>query len=275
MTIEKKNDGIILKNVNCLDIEISVFCGQAFRWKKNEKGFLVGTVKGKTAVIEKTEEGYFFHSCSEEEFREIWYDYFDLDTDYAEICEKISPDESIKKAVKMYYGIRILKQEPWEALCSFIISQNNNIPRITGIIDRLCSMYGEKNEKGEYSFPAYERLKGLTVEDLAPLRAGFRSKYILDAAEKLCNKELDLQKIYSITIDEGRNELMKIKGVGPKVAECTLLYGFSKKEAFPIDVWVKRILSELYPKGLPECIKGSEGIAQQYLFHWRRNLKEE
>lgn len=275
MTIEKKNDGIILKDVNCLDIEISVFCGQAFRWKKNEKGFLVGTVKGKTAVIEKTEEGYFFHSCSEEEFREIWYDYFDLDTDYAEICEKISPDESIKKAVEMYYGIRILKQEPWEALCSFIISQNNNIPRITGIIDRLCSMYGEKNEKGEYSFPSYERLKGLTVEDLAPLRAGFRSKYILDAAEKLCNKELDLQKIYSITIDEGRNELMKIKGVGPKVAECTLLYGFSKKEAFPIDVWVKRILSELYPKGLPECIKGSEGIAQQYLFHWRRNLKEE
>lgn len=275
MTIEKKNNGIILKDVNCLDIEISVFCGQAFRWKKNEKGFLVGTVKGKTAVIEKTEEGYFFHSCSEEEFREIWYDYFDLDTDYAEICEKISPDESIKKAVEMYYGIRILKQEPWEALCSFIISQNNNIPRITGIIDRLCSMYGEKNEKGEYSFPSYERLKGLTVEDLAPLRAGFRSKYILDAAEKLCNKELDLQKIYSITIDEGRNELMKIKGVGPKVAECTLLYGFSKKEAFPIDVWVKRILSELYPKGLPECIKGSEGIAQQYLFHWRRNLKEE
>jgi len=275
MTIEKKNDGIILKDVNCLDIEISVFCGQAFRWKKNEKGFLVGTVKGKTAVIEKTEEGYFFHSCSEEEFREIWYDYFDLDTDYAEICEKISPDESIKKAVEMYYGIRILKQEPWEALCSFIISQNNNIPRITGIIDRLCSMYGEKNEKGEYSFPSYERLKGLTVEDLAPLRAGFRSKYILDAAEKLCNKELDLQKIYSINIDEGRNELMKIKGVGPKVAECTLLYGFSKKEAFPIDVWVKRILSELYPEGLPECIKGSEGIAQQYLFHWRRNLKEE
>lgn len=275
MTIEKKNNGINLKDVNCLDIEVSVFCGQAFRWKKNEKGFLVGTVKGKTAVIEKTEEGYFFHSCSEEEFREIWYDYFDLDTDYAEICEKISPDESIKKAVEMYYGIRILKQEPWEALCSFIISQNNNIPRITGIIDRLCSMYGEKNEKGEYSFPSYERLKGLTVEDLAPLRAGFRSKYILDAAEKLCNKELDLQKLYSINIDEGRNELMKIKGVGPKVAECTLLYGFGKKEAFPIDVWVKRILSELYPKGLPECIKGSEGIAQQYLFHWRRNLKEE
>ena len=113
------------------------------------------------------------------------------------------------------------------------------------------------------------------MEDLAPLRAGFRSKYILDAAQKLYNKEIDLEKIYSAPMDEARNELMKIKGVGPKVAECTLLYGFGKKEAFPVDVWVKRIVSELYPEGLPECIKGNEGIAQQYLFHWRRNLIKE
>ena len=174
----------------------------------------------------------------------------------------------------MYYGIRILKQEPWEALCSFIISQNNNIPRITGIIDRLCSTWGEKNEKGEYSFPSYEILAGLTVEDLAPLKAGFRSKYILDAAQKLKNKEIDLNKIYSATMDEAREELMKIKGVGKKVADCTLLYGFGRMEAFPVDVWVKRIVEELYPDGLPECIKGNEGIAQQYLFHWRRNSKE-
>ena len=272
---EVREKGIILKDVSCLDIELSAFCGQAFRWKKNEEGFIVGTVKGKTAIIEKTDEGYLFHSCTEKEFREVWYDYFDLDTDYAEICEKISPDESIKKAVEMYYGIRILKQEPWEALCSFIISQNNNIPRIMGIIDRLCCTYGEKNEKGEYSFPSYEKLYKLTPEDLAPLRAGFRSKYIIDAAEKLHNKEIDLQKIYTSSMDEARAELMKIKGVGPKVAECTLLYGFYKKEAFPVDVWVKRIVKELYPEGLPECIKGNEGIAQQYLFHWRRNLKEE
>lgn len=275
MIYEAKENGIILKGVNCLDIELSAFCGQAFRWSKTEEGFIKGTVKGKTAVIEKTDEGYFFHSCSENEFKEIWFEYFDLGTDYAEICEKISPDESIKKAVEMYYGIRILKQEPWEALCSFIISQNNNIPRIMGIIDRLCSTYGDKNEKGEYTFPSYEKLIDLTVEDLAPLRAGFRSKYILDAAQKLYNKEIDLEKIYSAPMDEARNELMKIKGVGPKVAECTLLYGFGKKEAFPVDVWVKRIVSELYPEGLPECIKGNEGIAQQYLFHWRRNLIKE
>lgn len=275
MIYEEVKNGVILKDIKCLDIEISAFCGQAFRWKKTEDGFIKGTVRGKTAVIEKNNDGYFFHDCSKNEFLEIWYPYFDLDTDYDEICDKISPDENIKKAVEMYYGIRILKQEPWEALCSFIISQNNNIPRITGIVERFCRMFGEENEKGEFSFPSYEKLKGLTAEDLAPLRAGFRSKYIIDAAEKLCNKDIDLEKINLMPIEEAREELMKIKGVGPKVAECTLLYGFGKKEAFPVDVWVKRIISELYPAGLPECIKGNEGVAQQYLFHWRRNLKEE
>ena len=272
---EKVNDDILLKGVNCLDIELSAFCGQAFRWTKTDEGFIKGTVMGKTALIEKNKEGYIFHSCSEEEFINIWIPYFDLNADYSEICEKISLDESVKTAVEMYYGIRILKQEPWEALCSFIISQNNNIPRISGIIDRLCRLWGEKNEKGEFSFPTYEKISTLTEEDLAPLKAGFRNKYILDAAKKLYNKELDLQKIYEMPIEQAREELMKIKGVGPKVAECTLLYGFGKKEAFPVDVWVKRIVSELYPQGLPECIKGNEGIAQQYLFHWRRNFKEE
>ena len=141
----------------------------------------------------------------------------DGDIDYEKICEEISPDENIKKAVEMYYGIRILKQEPWEALCSFIISQNNNIPRISGIIDRLCKLYGEENEKGEYTFPTYEKISSLTLEDLVPLKAGFRNKYILDAAQKLNNKEIDLQKIYDMTVEEALekffNELKE--GVSP------------------------------------------------------------
>ena len=274
MIFEENEKGILLRDVKCLDIELSAFCGQAFRWKKTEEGFIKGTVKGKTAVIEKKDEGYFFHGCTEKEFREVWVEYFDLGEDYEKICESFSPDENVKKAVEMYYGIRILRQEPWEALCSFIISQNNNIPRISGIIDRFCSLYGEENEKGEFSFPSYEKLDGLTPEDLSSLKAGFRSKYIIDAAQKLINKEIELHKIYEMPIEEARQELMKIKGVGPKVAECTLLYGFGRKEAFPVDVWVKRILEELYPDGLPKCLEGNEGIAQQYLFHWRRNLKE-
>lgn len=275
MNCKVTKEGIVLKDADCLDIELSLFCGQAFRWQKKSDGCFHGTVREKSVDIEVKKDEIIFKNCSVEDFKNLWYGYFDLDKNYAEICEKISLDEHIKKAVSQYYGIRILRQDPWEALCSFIISQNNNIPRICGIIDRFCSLYGKQNESGDYSFPSFESLKGITADDLAPLRAGFRSKYIADAVEKLCSGEIVLDNIYDMPMEEARQTLMKIKGVGPKVAECTLLYGFGKTEAFPVDVWVKRIMQELYPSGLPECIKGVEGIAQQYLFHWRRNLKEE
>lgn len=168
-----------------------------------------------------------------------------------------------------------MRQEPWEALCSFIISQNNNIPRIKGIIKRLCESFGEELESGMYTFPSPEVLSGKAPEDLASLRAGFRAKYIIDAANKVSSGEIDFDKIAASPIEFGRQELQKIKGVGKKVAECTLLYGFGKYEAFPEDVWVKRIMAEMYPDGLPACTKGSEGIAQQYLFHWRRTVYRE
>lgn len=271
MKYEKRDNDIILSDVRCLDIELSVFCGQAFRWRKNEDGSLKGTVKGKTVCIEKTENEVIFRNTAQEDFESIWIPYFDLERDYEKICGKISEDKYIREAVKEYYGIRILRQEPWEALCSFIISQNNNIPRICGIISRLCEAYGEKIGENEYSFPSYQKMKSLTAEDLAPLRAGFRNKYIIDAVQKLNSGEISLEKIENMPIEEARQELMKIKGVGAKVAECTLLYGFGRIEAFPIDVWVKKIMAEMYEEGLPECTKGNEGIAQQYLFHWRRN----
>ena len=267
--IEGKN--IAVYDVNCIDIELCVFCGQAFRWKKNEDGSFHGIVDGKVTDIEQSENKIIFRNTSEEDFLSLWKDYFDLDADYESYCNILSNDENIKKACEEYYGIRILHQKPWEALCSFIISQNNNIPRIMGIIDRLCQNFGEKKGENDYAFPSYESLKNLTVEDLAPLRAGFRHKYIVDAVQKLCSGEIDLEKIKEMPIEDARTELMKIKGVGAKVAECTLLYGFGRKEAFPVDVWVKKIMAEMYPEGLPECCKNIEGIAQQYLFHWRRN----
>ncbi len=274
MNVKKWENDIILENIECLDMENSLFCGQAFRWRKNEDGSFHGTVKGKSTDILQQENRIIFKNTTEEDFENIWKNYFDICTDYASICKKFDSDENLKKAKEKYYGIRILHQEPWEALCSFIISQNNNIPRISLIIQRLCENFGEKIGENDYSFPSYEKLKGVTVEDLAPLKAGFRAKYICDAAEKLCSGEISLFDIYEMPIEDARRELMKIKGVGAKVAECTLLYGFGRKEAFPVDVWVKRIMEELYPEGLPECTKGVEGIAQQYLFHWRRNLKE-
>lgn len=256
-----------------MNIELSLFCGQAFRWIKEEDGSFTGIVKGKSTNILQTENRIIFRNTSEEDFENIWSDYFDLTADYKGYCERFENDTYLKKAKDEYYGIRILHQDSWEALCSFIFSQNNNIPRITGIIKRFCEGFGEKIGEGLYSFPDYKSLKGITPEELSPLRAGFRGKYVADAVEKLNSGEISLENINKMPIEQARQELMKIKGVGAKVAECTLLYGFRRKEAFPVDVWVKRIMSELYPDGLPECTKDIEGIAQQYLFHWRRNSK--
>lgn len=273
MNIKFENNNVYVSGVECLNIELCAFCGQAFRWKKNEDGSFSAVVKNKKCTIIQNGKDIVFKGTSQEDFESIWYDYFDLSKDYVAICEAFSQDEYLKKAAEQYYGIRILKQEPWEALCSFIISQNNNIPRITGIIERLCENFGEKTGD-DYTFPSYEKLKDVTVEDLAVLRAGFRGKYIVDAVKKLINKEVVIEDIYNMPIENARQELMKIKGVGAKVAECTLLYGFGRIEAFPVDVWVKRIMSEMYPNGLPECTKNIEGIAQQYLFHYRRNSQD-
>lgn len=274
MKIKEQENGIILEDIECFNIELSLFCGQAFRWKKNEDGSFTGTVKGKVLNLVQNESQIIFNNTTKEDFENIWYDYFDLERDYADICKNFEGDCYLEKAKNEYYGIRVLNQEPWEALCSFIISQNNNIPRISGIIKRLCENFGEQIDDENYSFPSYERLKDVTVEELGILRAGFRAKYIADAVQKLNSEEISLEEIKKMPIEQARHELMKIKGVGAKVAECTLLYGFGRKEAFPVDVWVKRIMSELYPDGLPKCTKDVEGIAQQYLFHWRRNLKE-
>lgn len=275
MKYEVTENRIILPCPDCFNVENTLFCGQAFRWKEREKGVYYGTVKGKTVTIFNEKEKIVFDGTDEKDFLEIWVPYFDLERDYVKITDGFREDKYISAALDEFYGIRILHQEPWEALCSFIISQNNNIPRISGIIDRLCSNFGEKNSAGEYSFPAAEKIASLTEEELSVLRAGFRHKYILDAAKKIASGEISVEKIKNMPIEDARAELMKIKGVGPKVAECTLLYGFGRLEAFPVDVWVKRIMAELYGEGLPACTKNYEGVAQQYLFHWRRNRKEE
>ncbi len=249
------------------DLNLSLDCGQAFRWHYEDEKWH-GVAFGKPLTIQQTETEILFYNCTEDDFNAIWKDYFDFNLDYEKIVSSYD-DEHLRVAVREYSGIRILHQEPWEALCSFIISQNNNIPRIKGIVERLCETFGD-GEVGKKTFPSAKVISKLSVEDLSPIRAGFRAKYIIDAAQKVASGEVDFEKIKTNPIDFGREELQKIKGVGAKVAECTLLYGFHKLEAFPVDVWVKRIMAEMYPNGLPECTKGTEGIAQQYLFHWRR-----
>ncbi len=260
------NNKIEIVRPPVFNLGLTLDCGQAFRWTE-KNGVWSGIAYGKSLEIYESDDKLILN-CSAEDFETIWKNYFDFDTDYEKIITSYE-ESQLKRAVTEYSGIRILRQEPWEALCSFIISANNNIPRIKGIVSRLCDTFGDGDE-GMKSFPSAERLANLTVEDLAPLRSGFRAKYIIDAAQKVASGEVDFEKIKTNPIEFGREELQKIKGVGAKVAECTLLYGFYKTEAFPIDVWVKRIMSEMYPNGLPECTKGTEGIAQQYLFHWRR-----
>ncbi len=270
MDVQDKKDVITLTKIHPLDLSLTLDCGQCFRWSQSPDGSWHAVVKNKKVDVLIKNKNLVITGDNDEAF---WIKYFDLDRDYSAICDTLSSDKWLKKAIDAFPGIRILKQEPWEALCSFIISQNNNIPRIKGIINRLCCSFGEDLGDGDFTFPSAEVLAPKTVDDLAPLRAGFRAKYIIDAAKKVASNEVDFKKITEASMDEARAELQKISGVGPKVAECALLYGFGRIEGFPVDVWVRRIMQELYPDGLPSLTSGVEGIAQQYLFHWRRNIE--
>lgn len=264
MDYTSKNNDILLYQPD-FDLDETLDCGQAFRWEKADCGYNCtynGYFLDKPLKISYDGERFIFHDTSEEDFLSIWADYFDLSTDYGKIKSQLSKDETLKKACDFAGGIRLLKQDSWECLCSFIISQNNNIPRIKGIISRLCEHYGH--------FPSAAELAAETVESLGYLRSGFRAKYIIDAAVKTACGMIDLEKTAQMPLEEARKSLIGIKGVGPKVAECVLLFGMHRTEAFPIDVWIKRVMENYYPNGLPDCTKGIEGTAQQYLFHYIR-----
>ncbi|MCR4925408.1 MAG: DNA-3-methyladenine glycosylase 2 family protein [Clostridiales bacterium] len=265
-----KDGNVEVTEFDNINIALTLDCGQAFRWSSDEKGVWHGVAFGKVLDIEQTQSKIIFFNTSLEDFEKIWLNYFDLERDYKKITSQLKKDEQLNKAITACYGIRILRQESWEALCSFIISQNNNIPRIKGIIERMCKCFGEDLSNGDFSFPSAEKIATLSVEDLSPLRAGFRARYIIDAAQRVADGRIDIEKISAMDIEKARESLKTITGVGAKVAECTLLYGFNRIEAFPIDVWVKRVMAEMYPNGLPECTKGIEGIAQQFLFHYIR-----
>ena len=266
---EKICGGILLKEP-LFDLARTLDCGQAFRWVQTGENEWHGVAFSRPLTLIYTENGIEFLGTTAEDFENIWSDYFDLNRDYDILCERFMQDIHLKNAVTECSGIRVLHQEPWEAICSFIISANNNIPRIKGIIDRLCRLLGDDLGNGDFSFPSAEKIAASGIDTLAPIRAGFRAKYIIDAAEKVSNGDIDFEKIRTSSLCDARDELIKIKGVGEKVAQCAMLYGFGKADAFPVDVWVKRIVEELYPDGLPECMGEEKGIAQQYLFHWRR-----
>ncbi len=257
-----------IRNSN-FDIRRTFLCGQCFRWQEREDGRFHGVAHGRHISLSQGDGFVTLHDIAEEDIP-LWEDYFDISTDYAGIITRLSADKTLSEACKGSGGIRLLRQEPFETLISFIISQNNNIPRIAGIIGRLCESFGTEIEGG-YAFPTAKQLDGITPDDLAPLRAGFRARYIADAVSKVNCGAVDFDMIRALPVAEAREQLKTIVGVGDKVADCVLLFGFAKHDAFPKDVWVKRLMAEFYPEGLPECTKGVEGIAQQYLFDYVRN----
>ena len=250
------------------DLDETLDCGQAFRWAKTAPDTYEGYFLNDLLRISRVgEETFLLENTTERDLLDKWYNYLDLSTDYGELKRRFSEDETLSRACEYAGGIRILRQDSWEALSSFIISQNNNIPRIKGIIGRLVEHYE--------GYPSAESLREETEESLAFLRSGFRAKYLVDAVSKMLSGELQLERIKALPLPEAQKELMKIKGVGPKVAMCALLFGMYRTDAFPIDVWMKRALERWYPNGLPDCVKGYEGTAQQYLFHYIRNHPQE
>lgn len=270
MDIKINGSDIIVSKVECLDLDLTLDCGQAFRWEKQSDSSYSGVAGGYFLNISKNGDDIIFKNTCKDSFDRFWSNYFDLNKDYKKICDTLKQDELLSSTIDEYYGIRILNQDSWEALCSFVISQQNNIKRIKLIIDRLCRAYGDDLGDGHYTFPSAERLSHLSVEDFEALGTGYRAKYLERLAKDVAGGIIDLDKIKSLPLDEARAALMSIYGVGIKVANCALLFGFQFYSAFPVDVWMKRVM-EYYPNGLPECFKGYEGIAQQYLFHWARN----
>ena len=261
---------ILIPDVRDLDLEQTLDCGQSFRWTKQDDGSFSGVAFGKYVNISLDGTDMVIKNAAPED-EKIWREYFDLELDYGKIRGDISKLHPVlEEAARYAPGIRILRQEPYEALCTFIISQNNNIKRIKGIVARLCESFGDEIDEGVYTFPTAERLAELTPDDLAPLRAGFRNRYIIDSAKKVASGEVDLELCKIADYDTARAELMKITGVGVKVADCTLLFGMHRVEAFPVDVWMKRAMEKLFPGMSANDFGEYAGIAQQYIFHYSR-----
>ncbi|SDN59974.1 DNA-3-methyladenine glycosylase family protein [Acetanaerobacterium elongatum] len=270
MEIQVSGKDIVITHLQDFCLRDILCCGQCFVFRELAPDTFFGTAGGRALTVSQSGDTLTLHNTTPTDFEGFWRGYFDLDRDYAAVKRALCCDETLRLAVAYAPGMRVLRQPPWEALCSFILSQNNNIKRIQGIVERLCETFGEALPGGGYGFPTPQTLASLTVEDLAPLRAGFRAKYILDAAQKVASGEVNLNELYTLDIDDARRSLMRIKGVGIKVADCALLYGASRVEAFPLDVWMKRAMASLFPKGLPDCAVPYAGLAQQYIFHYIR-----
>ena len=285
-----KEQKYIVKDLNTFELKDIFDCGQCFRWDRQDDGSYTG-VFGKNVInVSKINNDVVFKGICDGDIKGVCRFYFDLDRDYEKIKNKLSNiDEYMKKSVEYGKGIRILNQDLWETIISFIISANNNIPRIKGIIERLSKAYGNEilyNGKKYYTFPDEKQLAQASVSDLRKLGLGFRDIRVYETTKDILNKKVDLDKLKEEKdFNKVRETLLNLSGVGPKVADCILLFSTLKRwEAFPIDVWVRRVMNELYIKDKDETKVNKKqieriasekfgdlaGLAQQYLFYWKR-----
>lgn len=265
------NNAIEFNNIGSFSLKNTLDCGQCFRWEEQVDGSYLGIVKNSVVKASQTGNVLKLEELSQNSInKEDWQEYFGFDTDYVAIESKLKSDDLLVRAYKLSPGIRILKQDPWEALISFIISQNNNIPRIKKIIKSLCQVAGQEIISGVFKFPTPQQILNLSNEELESIRSGFRAKYIKNAAELVMNGTVNLKELVAKPNDKALEELMKIKGVGVKVGSCVLIYGFNKLNVVPVDVWVKRGIDKYFKNGWPKEVKGLEGVAAQYLYNFLR-----
>lgn len=285
-----KEQEYILKNAKSFELKDIFDCGQCFRWNEEQDGSYTGVFKGNVVNVNKIGKDVYFKGVCNGNIKDIVEDYFDLNRDYEKIKRTLAKiDKNMETSVNYGSGIRILNQDLWETIISFIISANNNIPRIKGIIERLSKNYGDKiiwNDKEYYAFPTAKQLENVTVQDFRKLGLGFRDIRLFETTKLVLNKKIDLEKLKrennTLIV---REELLKLSGVGPKVADCILLFSDLKRfDVFPIDVWVRRVMNDLYIKEADETkvskkkiealakekFGNLQGLAQQYLFYWRR-----
>lgn len=273
MIAEKTKDGMKISGISGLSLPETLDCGQCFRWKPDENGNWRGMVRGVCRSIRQEEDGITILGADEEEFSSIWFDYFDFGRDYDALKAEFAECEILHEACEFAPGIRVLHQEPWEAFITFIISQNNNIARIKGIVERICCAFGSEIAEGVYAFPTAEQLSAVSVEEFAKLGCGYRAEYLAAAASEVQSGRLDLAEVAKMPTAQARKRLLEVLGIGPKVADCVLLYGLGKTDCCPADVWMKRVISTL-GGSMPACVTDYAGIAQQFLFHYARNFPE-
>ena len=286
-----KEQKFVINDIKSFELRDIFDCGQCFRGNEQDDGSYTGIIKNGVLNVKKEESNVIFSGLLNEDIEKVCNEYFDLNTDYELIKEKLSTvDDNLKKSIEYGEGIRILNQDLWECIISFIISANNNIPRIKKIIDRISENYGEEiiwNDKKYYTFPTEKELSKASVEDLRKLGLGFRDKRVYTTTKMILNKEVDLDEIIKLdNSNEIREKLLSLDGVGEKVADCIMLFSLKRFDVFPVDVWVRRVMNELYIKNeneekvnktevrkiAEEKFGSLAGIAQQYLFYYRKNV---